>query len=494
MPKRLLRSVIEFDQEVSPGNLTLNFQKLRKAIDSGQFVWGRSEDDSIYKYTQTFFTEFFEVPSAQTVLDHFKSSNSIEEIERLKDIQVERPYARTNFVHLLHSLQEDQAKVKAFELLRETHLILTKGLEDKKAGTTKKGLEEAILHFTKQAQDIRIVDTDVKIRGDIREDGKIMREEYEYAERNKGKVFGVLSGIEEIDEVCKGAKKGELWIHAAFPSELKTTLAVNWCYNAVTKFRKNVVYVSFEMPRDQVRRNVYSLHTSHNKFAKQGYSPIDYRSIRDGTMTAKEKEFFNDIVIPDFTNNENYTHFEVITPDREWNMDDVRAELEAIHKELEVGLVVLDHGQWIEAKKTKKNKDYTIELNSVITDAKRLALHFDHNSGVPVLMLFQINRNGKTEADKNEGVYKMNALTYANNAEKTADVITTTYLSDDMRKNGRTKFTNLKNRDNPKFEPFEANVYWPCRQITSARRAAPRLFQAVDEHADCMSDVLEVAL
>lgn len=206
-----------------------------------------------------------------------------------------------------------------------------------------------------------------------------------------------------------------------------TMLASNWCYNAVTRFKKNVVYVSFEMPRDQIRRNIYTIHTSNARFLNQGYQGIDYRSIRDGNMTKAEKEFYFDCVIPDFTTNPTYGTFEVVTPDREWTMDDVRSEIELLHKEFEVGLVVLDHGQWIEAKKTKKNKDYTIELNSVITDAKRLALNFDHNSGIPVLMLFQINRTGKTDADKNEGVYKMNALTYANNCLIDGTMVSTEY-------------------------------------------------------------------
>jgi intein/homing endonuclease len=131
-------------------------------------------------------------------------------------------------------------------------------------------------------------------------------------------------------------------------------------------------------------------------------------------LTQEEKDFYQNVVIRDFDSNPTYTHFEVVCPDRDWNMDDVRAQLELLHKEFEVGLVVLDHGQWIEPRKARKNKDYTIELNSVVNDSKRLALTFDHNAGVPVLMLFQINRNGKDDADKNDGIYKLKALTYAN--------------------------------------------------------------------------------
>jgi len=490
MPKRLLRSVIEFDKEVSPENLVRNFQLLRRAIEIGQFEWGRPEDDQLYKYVLGFFIQHFEMPSAQTVLDYFQSVNAVDTIERLKDVQANRPYARTNFVHLLRTLQEEQAKIRTVALLKETHEILIKGVEDKSTKKELKGVEDAILHFTKQSQDIRLVDTNVRIHGDIRKDHQEMVEEYERAESDKSLVYGVLSGIKEIDNVCKGVKRGDLWIHAAFPSELKTTFAVNWAYSAITRFKSNVVYISFEMTYEQIRRQLYAIHSTNRRFAAQGHKPLDYDKIRDGLLTPEEKDFYFNKVIPDFTTNPTYTTPEVVTPDREWSMDDVTAHVELLQKEFDVGLVILDHGQWVEARKSRRNRDYTIELNSVINDAKRFALTFDHNNGVPVLMLFQINRMGKDDADKNDGVYKIKALTYANAAEKTADVITTTYLNDTLRSKSQTKFTNLKNRDNPLFDPFIAQVKFPCRRIQSIDKMSGEGFEAND-HDDSLGGLLD---
>jgi replicative DNA helicase len=464
MTKRLLRSVIEFDDEISPDNLVRNFERLRRAVDAGTITWGREEDEGIYNLIETFFIQNYEMPSATTVMDYFKEINRRDVVERVDDIRIEQPYARANFSNLLRTLQEDLARVKAFEVIKKTTEILSKGITDEN-GEVQRGLEPATQYFTTHMRDLVITDNQAQIFGDIRTDGDIAREEYERAESDQGRALGAISGIRPMDEACRGAKKGELWIHAAFPGELKTMLACNWAYNCVTRFKKNVVYVSFEMTREQIRRNILVQHSANARFAQQGIAPLDYGRIRDGELTKAEKEFYYDQVIPDFESNPNYTTFEVVTPDREWTMADVKESIERLHREFEVGLVILDHGQWIEARKGRRNKDYTIELNSVITDAKRMALNFDGNNGVPVVMLFQINRNGKTEADKNDGVYKMNALTYANNAEKTADVITTTYLNDELRRSNSTKFTNLKNRDNPLFAPFVANVRFACRRI-----------------------------
>ena len=493
MTKRLLRSVLEYDQQISPANLVRNFQHLRKAVEAGTIAWGRPDDESVYRFVEGFFVQYFEMPSASVAIDYFKSIGRVEITARIEEIAVENAYARTNFVALLRALKEDQARSKAHDILKETYEILMKGRTDERSGEVTRGVEDAFLYFTKQMQELRVTESNVQVHGDIRMDGDMAREEYERAESDRGKALGAICGLHEMDDACKGAKPGELWLHAAFPGELKTMLACNWAYNSVTRFKRNVVYVSFEMPREQIRRNILVRHSANARFRKMGFAPLDYAKVRDGELTPEEKDFYYNHVVTDFETNPTYTTFEVVTPDREWTMADVRTELEALHREFDVGLVILDHGQWIEARKQRRNKDYTIELNSVITDAKRLALTFDNNRGVPVVMLFQINRNGKTEADKNDGVYKMNALTYANNAEKTADVITTSYLNDELRNAGLTKLTNLKNRDNRLFAPFTARVQFACRTITSEERPQRDDFM-VDEYDSMMGGSVDVVV
>ncbi len=254
-----------------------------------------------------------------------------------------------------------------------------------------------------------------------------------------------------------------------------TTFATNWCYNLVTRYNTNVLYVSLEMPYDLVRRNIYTLHTANEKWALQGLRPpdfagFDYRKIRDGELSEDEEKFYFEHVIPDFNTNPNYYHFEVLNPDKEMTMLDIRMEAELLHKQEEIGFVVIDHGQWVEAQKTKKSKDYTIELNSVVRDAKRFAMRFNNNEGIPVLLLWQINRDGKEEADKNDGEYKLKAFTYANEVEKTADVVTTTYLNKNHREHSTTRLSNPKNRDNPPFLPFDAHANLTSRRMLGIDR------------------------
>jgi intein/homing endonuclease len=243
-----------------------------------------------------------------------------------------------------------------------------------------------------------------------------------------------------------------------------TTFALNWCYNLVTRYKSNILYYSLEMPYEQLRLQVYVLHSSHAKWRVMGYKPLDYRKVRDGELSLAEEAFYQ-LVINDFCNNPEYCQFEIRAPDRDMTIEDIKLDAELTHKQMELGLVVIDHGQLMEARKSKKSKDYVVELNSIVRDTKKFCLHFNHGEKIPTLLLFQINRQGKEEAVKNQGRYKMSALSYSNEVEKSADVITTTFLDDDHRRNGTALFCNLKNRDNPIIEPFMAKIEFFCRRI-----------------------------
>jgi replicative DNA helicase len=459
--KRLLRSIIDFEGTIPQDALASNYQKLLGA----KFDWSRADEDRIFRFVKSFFSQRLAMPSARTCFDFFEKAKDIEAIERLKDLASAPSYTHSNFSHLLQGLLEDQNRVKAIAALKETHEMITKGVTIDNVKHS--GVRDALLYFTQKANQLIIPDNNARTRGNIREDAQTVWDEYQTAKLNKDRAWGRFTGINNIDRVCRGIKKGELWIHAGFAGELKTTVATNWCYNLVTRYRANVFYGSLEMKYEHIRRLLFVIHTANARFSQMGYRPLDYRKVRDGELTPEEEAFFQ-MVCRDFAENPEYCDFDTWAPDHDITIEDMRTEAEILHQQKELGMVVIDHGGLAEARKAKKNKDYTIEVNSVIRDAKKFALQFNHGEGIPVLLLFQLNRDGKDYADKNNGEYKMRSLSYANEAERSADVITTTYLNKDYRDRNITKFCCLKNRDNPIFDPFEASVDFVSRRIFNA--------------------------
>lgn len=465
--KRLLRSVIDLgDNSITQDQLSGNFQRLH----SSGLEWSRPEDQRIFAYILVYFQQRMELPSVQTLRDYFQGIGSvegiggdIEAVERLKDIEAAPYYVRSNFNHLVNTLKEDQNKANAVALLKETHEILIKGIEVKegKEKVRRQGVRDAFVHFSSHALSLIQSDSFSRTEGNVLQDGEEVWNEYTMAEADQSRAMGRLSGLNEIDKVCHGLKPGELHVHAAFPGELKTVLAANWVYNLATRYRTNSVYFTLEMPYEQMRRIFYAIHSANGCWAGI-HKPLDYRKIRDGGLTEDEKIFYQQ-VIQDFNNNKEYCQINVVAPDRDMTIADIRLRTEMLHKQSDIGFVVMDHGQLVTP--AKHHKDYVIELNGVIREAKKFALHFNNGEKIPALMLFQINRQGKEDAVKNGGVYKASAIAYANEVEKSADVITTTFLDAEHRKNGTTLVCNLKNRDNPIFEPFTASVDFEPRRI-----------------------------
>ena len=460
--KRLLRSVVDFeDGAISQENLSVNFQRLLNS----PLEWVRPDDERIYQFVRGYFENNLpELPSAQVIEDYFTRLDDIETIERLKDIQAAQVYTRQNFAHLLKQLLEDQNRIKMVTLLKETQEVVSKGLVLKEGRDKKRlqGVRDALMYFTERVHDLIPTEAGARTRGDIRGDTKGVWDEYLTAKHEKDKVWGKFTGINHIDKVCHGLKRGEMWVHAAFAGELKTTFALNWAYNLVTRYRTNVFYVSLEMPYEQLRRIVAVMHSANGRFKAMGKKPLDYRKVRDGELSPEDEMFLQE-VLKDFDENPEYCRFEIWSPDRDVTVDDIRIEAELLHKQMDVGFLVIDHGGLVEPK--RKHSSYTIELNSVLKDSKKLALHFNSGEGLPVLMLFQINREGKDAADKAEGKYKMRALSYANEAERSADVVSTTYLNDAHRENGTTTCCCLKNRDNPLFSPHLISIIFSCRRM-----------------------------
>jgi len=459
---RLLRSIIDFeDGKIDPEALSVNFRYLL----GSNIQWNRPDDEQIFRFVKSYFEHNLpNLPSAQTVEDYFTKANNVEALERLKDIEGQPVYTYANYGFLLKQLLDDQNKVKMLKLLKDAQEVVSKGMEVQEGREKKiyRGTSDAHLFYSARAVDLLPREANTRTRGNLRVLTDNSWEAYLAAKHDKSKAYGKLTGINDIDKVCRGIKRGEMWVHAGFAGELKSTFALNWAYNLVTRFRANVFYVSLEMPLEQIQRIIHVLHSANGKFAAMGYEPLDYRKVRDGELSLEEEKFY-DLVLNDFANNPEYARFEIWCPDRDVTLDDIRIEAELMHRQMEIGLLVIDHGGLV--KPRRHNTNYTIELNSVLRDGKKLALHFNGGEGIPLLMLFQINRDGKDQADKADGVYKMRALSYANEAERSADVITTTYLNQAHRQAGTTVCCNLKNRDNPLFDRTIVKVNFTCRRL-----------------------------
>ena len=148
-------------------------------------------------------------------------------------------------------------------------------------------------------------------------------EEYLRVEADPLAGVGQYTGIEQLDTSIRGAKRQELWLHAAFTGGMKSTFTINWAYNQAVYYNFSSLIYSLEMPYVQVRRILYAIHSGHEKF--DGVRPtkeedhINVDKLKYGELSQKAKEFLLNHVVPDFNDpNNHYGNIliEVANPDK----------------------------------------------------------------------------------------------------------------------------------------------------------------------------------
>lgn len=460
--KRILRSLIDFG--------TINQENLRNnyfAFGESRLEFIQDQDTDIYKYIQDFFGESrdSELPSAQSVIDYFEAEGRPDVLERLSEIRETEGYIRSNFRRLCSDLYKEQQERNLDTLLRETAIIKSSGMRiGGKKGPLKKGVREAVEHFVAKADDLLTVESKGKLKGNILEDGREVIAEYQNQKANPS--VGRLMGLKNIDHYTKGLRPGELMLLLGFVSELKTSLALNYAYNTAIYYGWNIMYFSLEMKYEQVRNILYCIHSTHEKFQKNGFRFLDYGKLRDGELSPDEEKLLEEIV-QDFETCKEYGKIIIERPIGDITVAEIKLKAEVEHRKNELGLIITDHAGLIENEKGRSVSNYGVSLNYVLKDLSQLALNFNDGEGIAICTPFQANREGWKDACKNDGHYKLNALSWANEAERSASVIIYTFLGDtqELRDNGETKIGCLKNRDGKQFPQFTASVHFQSRRI-----------------------------
>lgn len=491
--RRLLRSIFTSSPSDDVNQLNSNFNSISKT----DLEFPHSEHQRAYEYIKAFFLSHKHVPDVSTLTEHFrretKGSDVVDQIELLK---TEKLIVRGDFVSWMNQKVEDRKILKTNEMLKIANEIATVGYEYIKEGDrgkpkTLKGPQDAIRYLMEQAHSILTPIGSVKISGEVHSDVPDYLKEYQSRKQDDMLGIGQFTGLEQMDVLLRGAKKKELWTHAAFTGHLKSTFSLNWAYTQAVYYKQDVCYFSLEMPYEQCRRNYYALHTIHEKFSQKRMelglqevpnlpTSLSYGRIRDSELSEEEEEFFLKYVLPDICDpKQNYgkVHFEVSDPDKpEITVAELKARAETIHAQNPFSMIIVDHALLIGSNKNYSSR--TDQANEVMRDLKKLALNFDRGSGIAVLALFQMNRTGYKSALLKGGLYDLTALSYSNEVERSSDIITATWCEGVMKEEGYVLFQNLKTRDLEPFRPFLARIEWPCK----------RLITCYENHAEYMDE------
>ena len=490
--KTLLRSLFIADQADDPQQFLVNHQKFLSS--------GLGFEVLEYNVLWTFIREFVHAhnhnPNVATLRAHFKHAKEDEVLNEIEHLVGLKALTKGDFESVLNARADDRRLRLWTETLKEAAVITQTGMEVKDGKESKilKGPIDAARYVVEKARDVVAPTLGGRLSGEVTKDGKAVLTEYETVEADPLAGLGQMTFIKQIDVALSGAKRYELWIHAAFTGGMKSTFMLNWAYSQAVVYKHDVLIFSLEMPYNQCRRILYAMHSMHPKFretrVRLGLQQdvnqdigLPYNNIRDGNLHewhANAKRFFTDFVIPDFNGEDvighpywkadyGKIHIEVADPDKnDFTMQDLRSMAEVLYARSPFAMIFVDHCGLMAPRRFQKGT--TENINEVIRDLKKLALGFNRGQGIAVVGLFQISREGyksalKAKEKTGKAGYNLTHLSYANEAERSGDIVTASWIDEDLVAQSRVQFQCLKSRDNKPFEPCIARVEWPCRRI-----------------------------
>lgn len=480
--KILLRSCFVVNPKHDQKDILLrNVQALRDS----NLGFEHAEDIVLWTYIQEFVSRHSHVPDITTLISHFEKKRESTVVERLRNLEDQKPLLQGDFVNRVEEKSEERRSRLWGDTLRDAATISSVGLtvKDKRGKETPyRGTLDSVQYVIQKSHALVTPTFGSALSGEVTSDGDSFLEDYNKVANDPTAGIGFFTGLEQMDRALKGAKKQELWIHAAFTGGMKSTTAINWAYNLSVWFRHSVCYFSLEMPYKQIRNIFYGIHSYHEKFkdvrCKLGLQAdptidkgLEYEKIREGTLSPDEYAFL-EIVTEDFNNpanNYGRLHIEIAPPDQtDFTVADMRGKAELIYSKDPFHFLLVDHAGLLAS--AAKHTTTTERLNEVLRDLKKLAMSFNRGAGIAVVGLFQINREGyKTALKRKEKTgraeYDLTAMSYASECERSADVLTVSWMDDELKKKGRVQYQCLKSRDSAPFDMFVARVEWACRRI-----------------------------
>lgn len=486
--KTLLRSCFVADPANDNKDLfLLNYH----ALCDSRLSFETAEDTKIWEWINNFVQAHGHIPSLGAMRSYFDATSS-DVVERIERLILLKPLVRGDFVSYLEDKANQRRTKNALDLAKEMAAITVSGMEivtERGKKHTLKGPSDAIRHVMEKGHAIMAPTMGARLSGNLMSSGTDFMESYDRIKADPRYGLGQLTGIAQIDEALKGARKAELWIHAAFTGHLKTYFATHWAYIQAVYFGYSSLYFSLEVPMKQLQNMFYTMHSAHEDFrdirAKLGIEGLGlvYSKIRDGQLSLPEEKFLRDYVVPDFCKNPTVPHngphsinpqsygdilVEVADPEKmDFTILDMRQRAELLYTQSPFHTVYVDHAGLVSPRSRYSNT--TERLNEVLRDLKKFAGSFNRGQGIAVVGLFQISREGFKSALKSEGRYNLTHLSYANECERSADIVTTSWAHDDVKELGRAIFQCLKARDHQPFDRCPVRVEFNHRRLLTDR-------------------------
>lgn len=245
----------------------------------------------------------------------------------------------------------------------------------------------------------------------------------ELATRESG-IIGIPSGFLDLDNKTLGFMPGQLIIVAARPAMGKSAFALNILANAAVKSNKAVAYFSLEMSKEELVGRILA-----------SEAMVDSQKIRSGKL--EDEDWIS------LTNaSGSLSETKIILDDTSgFSPIELRAKCRKLKMEYDIGLIVIDYLQLMNA--SKVNASRQADISEISRSLKVLAREI----GVPIIALSQLSRAPEQRPDHRP---MLSDLRESGSIEQDADMVMFLYRDDyynpDTEKKNVAEVILAKNR------------------------------------------------
>jgi len=296
-----------------------------------------------------------------TLAERLRKKNQLDEmggISYLSDLLDRLPSAGNIRYHA--NLVKDKATLRS--LISAATEIIAEGYED----------TSDVDELLDRAERVIFEISSTKTRSTYVNISRVLKESFSTIERlfeRKEAVTGVPTGFTKVDELTSGLQSSDLIIIAGRPGTGKTSLALNIAHHAAATCRIPVALFSLEMSKEQLIIRMLCSEAKINSIKlKTGYlSKSELKRLPEAAGVLSEAPIFIDD-----------------TP--LLSVLEIRSKARRLQAEHNLGLIIIDYLQLIEARENKENRQQ--EISEVTRSLKALAKEL----GVPIVTLSQLSR------------------------------------------------------------------------------------------------------
>ncbi|MCE1254236.1 MAG: replicative DNA helicase [Anaerolineae bacterium] len=240
-------------------------------------------------------------------------------------------------------------------------------------------------------------------------------------------IYGVPTGLVDLDRLLGGLQKSDLLIVAGRPGMGKTGFMLSVAKNAAQKYKKHVAMFSLEMSNEQLVQRLIAQETG-----------IDTQRLRTGKLNDDEWPLF--------------IHAVEVLSDTHIFLDDtpaitpmqLRTKCRRIHLEYQLDLIIVDYLQLMSG--DGRNDNRVQEVSNISRNLKVLARELN----VPVLTAAQLSRAVEQRTDKKP---QLSDLRESGSLEQDADIVMFIHRPDAMEqespKHNLAELIVAKHRNGP---------------------------------------------